>query len=57
MCQNTDIGPVRPEGNPRMFVRPAVGGDLGLIQVLEGKMVRLTQRVPTIQIEHIPTAM
>ena len=26
-CQNADIGPVRPEGNPRMYVRPIVGED------------------------------
>ena len=40
-----------------MFVRPVVGGDPGLIRVLEGKLARLTQRVPTIRIEHIPTTM
>ena len=40
-----------------MFVRPVVGGDLGLIWVLEEKLARLTQRVPTIRIEHIPTGM
>ena len=57
MFQNADIGPVRPEGHPRMFVRPVVGGDPGLVWVLEGKLARLTQRVPTIRIEHIPTAM
>ena len=57
MCQNADIGPVCPEGHPRLFVRPVVGGDPGLVQVLEGKLARLTQRVPTIWIEHIPTAM
>ena len=57
MCQNADIGPVRPEGNPCMFVRPVVGGDPGLVRVLEGKLARLTQQVPTIRIEHIPTAM
>ena len=57
MCQNADIGPVRPEGHPRIFVRLVVGGDLGLVRVLEGKLARLTQRVPTIRIEHIPAAM
>ena len=57
MCQNADIGPVRPEGHPRMFMHSVVGGDPGLVQVLEGKLARLTQRVPTIRIEHIPTAM
>ena len=40
-----------------MFVRPVIGEDLGLIRVLEGKLARLTQRVPMIRIEHIPTAM
>ena len=57
MCQNADIGPVCPEGHPRMFVCPVVGEDLGVIRVLEGKLARMTQRVPTLQIEHIPTAM
>ena len=57
MCQNADIGPVRPKGHPHMFVRPVIGEDPGLIRVLEGKMARLTQRVPTLWIEHIPTAM
>ena len=40
-----------------MFVRPIVGEDQGLIRVLEGKLARLTQRVPIIQIEHIPATM
>ena len=57
MCQNADIGPVRPEGHPRMFVHPVVGEEPGLIRVLKGKLSRLTQRVPNIRIEHIPTAM
>ena len=57
MCQNADIGPVRPEGYPRMFVRPVIGEDPGFIRVLEGKLAKLTQRVPTIRIEHIPIAM
>ena len=57
MCQNADIGPVRPEGHLWMFVRLIVGGDTGLVRVLEGKLARLTQRVPTIRIEHIPTTM
>ena len=57
MCQNVDIGLVHPEGHPRMFVRPIISEDPGLIRVLEGKLARLTQRVPALQIEHIPTAM
>ena len=40
-----------------MFVHPVVGGDPGLVRVLEGKLARLTQRVPMIWIEHIPIAM
>ena len=28
-----------------------------MIRVLEGKLARLTQRVPTLRIEHIPTIM
>ena len=57
MCQNADIGPVRPEGHPRMYVCPVLREDQGLIRVLEGKLDRLTQRVPTLRIEHIPTIM
>ena len=57
MCQNADIGPVCPEGHPHMFVCPIIGKDLGLIRVLEGKLDRLTQRVPTLWIEHISTVM
>ena len=57
MCQNADIGPVCPVGHPRTFVRPVAGGDPGLIRVLEMKLGRLTERVPTIRIEHLPVAM
>ena len=57
MCQNADIGPVRPKGHPRTFVRLVAGGDPGLIRVLEMKICRLTERVPTIRIEHLPVAM
>ena len=40
-----------------MFVHPIVGEDPGLIRVLEEKLARLTQRVPTLWIEHIPAVM
>jgi len=40
-----------------MYVHPVLGEDQGLIRVLEGKLARLTQRVPTLQIEHIPAIM
>ena len=40
-----------------MYVRPMVGEDQGLIRVLEGKLARLIQRVPTLHIEQIPTVM
>ena len=33
------------------------GEDQGLIRVLEGKLDRITQRVPTLHIEHIPAVM
>ena len=46
-----------PEGHPHMFVRLVLGEDQGLIRVLEGKLARITQRVPTLRIEHIPTIM
>ena len=57
MCQNVDIGPVLPKGNPRMFVHPVIGEYPRLIRVLEEKLARLTQRVPTLRIEHILTAI
>ena len=57
MCQNPYIGPVHLEGHPHMFVHLVIGEDPGLIRVLEGKLARMTQRVPTLRIEHIPTAM
>ena len=56
-CQNANIGPVLHERHPCMYVRPVLGEDQGLIRVLEGKLARLTQRVPTLWIEHIPTVM
>ena len=40
-----------------MFVRPIIGEDSGLIRVLEGKLARITQRVPTLWIEHILAVM
>ena len=40
-----------------MFVHLVVGEYLGLIRVLEGKLARLTQRVPTLRIEHITVVM
>ena len=40
-----------------MFVCAIIGEDPGLITVLKGKLARLTQRVPTLRIEHILTAM
>ena len=57
MFKNADIGPVRPIGHPRMYVRPVAGEDHGLIRVLEGKLDRLTQRVPTLRIEQISAFM
>ena len=56
-CQNAYIGPIRLVGNPRMYVRPVLGEDQGLIRVLEGKPARLTQKVPTLRIEQIPAIM
>ena len=56
-CQNANIGPVHPAGHPRIYVRPVLGEDQGLIRVLEGKLPRLTQKVRTLRIEHIPAIM
>ena len=40
-----------------MYVRLVLGEDQGMIRVLEGKLARLTQRLPTLRIEHIPAVM
>ena len=40
-----------------MYVHPVLGEDQGMIRVLEGKLARLTQRVSTLWIEHIPAIM
>ena len=40
-----------------MYVRLVLGEDQGLIRVLEGKLARITQKVPTLRIDHIPTIM
>ena len=40
-----------------MYVCPVAGEDHGLIRALEGKLARLTQRVPTLCIEQIPVVM
>ena len=56
-CQNADIGPVHCAVYPCMYVCPVLGEDQGLIRVLEGKLATLTQRVPTLRIEHNPGVM
>ena len=40
-----------------MFLHPVVGKYPRLIRVLEGKLARLTQRVPTLRIENILAVM
>ena len=40
-----------------MYVQLVAGEDQGLIRFLEGKLSRLTQRVPNLRIEQIPTIM
>ena len=40
-CQNVDIGPFHPAWHPRMYVRPILGEDQGLIRVLEGSWTGL----------------
>ena len=40
-----------------MYVCPVLGEDQGIIRFLEGNLARLTQRVPTLWIEHIPAVM
>ena len=57
MFKNADIGPVRPVGHPCMYVRPMAGEYHSLIRVLEGKLARITQRVPNLHIEQIPVVM
>ena len=56
-CQNVDIGPVLPARHPHIYVRLMLREDQGLIRVFEGKMSWLTQRVPTLHIDHILTVM
>ena len=57
MFKNAYIGLVLPVGHPRMYVRLVEREDHGLIRVLEGKLVRLTQRVPTLRIDQITVIM
>ena len=38
-------------------MRPTQGGDQSILRVLEGKIARLTQGVPTMRIERIPIVM
>ena len=40
-----------------MYVHPVFGEDQGLIRVLEGRLARLTQKVPTLWIDHILAIM
>ena len=39
-----------PDGSPRIFVHPVQGGDQGMLRVLEGKIARMAQGIPTIWI-------
>ena len=57
MLKNGNIGPVHLVGHPCMYVRLVVGEDHGLIRVLEGKLDKITQRVPALRIEQIHTIM
>ena len=52
-----DIGIVHPVQHPRMYVCHVLGEDQGLIRVLEGKLARLTKKVPTLRIDHIPAVI
>ena len=54
---NVDVVPMRPDGNTRTFMWPVQGGDDSLLHVIEGKMVRITQYVPTLRMDHIPMIM
>ena len=40
-----------------MYVHPVAGEDHGLNRVHEGKLARLTQKVPTLHIKHILAIM
>ena len=57
MFQKADIGPVHHVRHPHMYVRPVAREDHGLMRVLEWKLARITQRVPTLRIEQIPAVM
>ena len=53
-----DVGPVRPDGNPRTFVRPVQGGgDDILLHVIKGKLARITQYILTLRMDRIPMIM
>ena len=57
MFKKADIGPIRPEGHPRMYVRSMAGEDQVLMTILEGMLARLTHKVLTILNEQIPVIM
>ena len=52
-----NFGPVRPDGNPKTFMRPVQGGNDSLLCVIKGKLDRLTQDVATLQMDRIPMIM
>ena len=55
---DTDIGLVRPDGHPRTYRWPGDGDDDGaMLQVVEGKLARITHDVPTLRMERIPISM
>ena len=52
------IGPVRPDGHPRTYVRTVDGAsDEAMLRVIEGNLARLTHDVPSLRMERIPIAM
>ena len=57
MFLNADIGPVHLDGNPGTFVLPTKGGAQGILKIINGKLSRLIEGVPTIHIEKILIVM
>ena len=53
-----NVGPVRPDGYPRTFMRPVqAGGDDNMLHVIEANLSKITQDVPTLQIDWITMIM
>ena len=57
MFLNAYVRIVCPNRHLRTFVWLTQGGDQSILQVLEGKLARIIQGIPTMRIEHITIIM